>query len=322
MKIEYHLLKILERYPVLEVIIRKIYWSSNFLIRFKNREGKTPSNAEADLFYIKDLFLKLQEIGIKDDDLLIVHSSYGQLKSNLRNLNGPKEIIDGLLKLIGQGGTLAFPTHPKYSDELVTKDYIKDLSISGVTQYDVQHTEAWTGALPNTFLEYPNVMRSRHPINSLAAVGPLAHDMIKDNILGRKPLACGENSSWKFCSDRHAKILGLGIDLVHALTMIHVAEDNDPINYPPEKWYRDRLFRVVDGDFSEEIVVGERKPKWAIHYTERRFRRDLLEFGIIKTVRINEFKIDYITDSQDLVKYLQSKNHSGYPYYMIKNQLI
>ena len=59
----------------------------------------------------------------------------------------------------------------------------------------------------------------------MAALGPLAEQIIKNNLDGYEPLPCGVNSSWKFCADNNAKILALGVDMAHSLTMIHVAEE-------------------------------------------------------------------------------------------------
>jgi len=310
--------KLLESYPGLEVFARKAYWSSDFLINLKKAQRKPSKERARQQFNTTALFEGLKSIGVARGDLVIIHSSYGELRNHIGDLLGPDGIIDGLMDLVGEEGTLAFPTHPAYPNEEISKDTMRDKDFEGVTEYDVRKTRAWTGAIANRFLQREGVVRSRHPLNSMAAIGPLTKPMMANNICGNRPTACGENSSWKYCSDRRAWIIGLGIDLVHSLTMIHVAEDNNQRHFPPEKWYRERVFTIVDGAFRENVIVLERKPMWATHYAERRFRRDLMEEGLLMTTSICDLQIEYIRDSKKLIEFLDSKNSTQYPYYGVK----
>jgi len=310
--------KLLEAYPGLEVFARKAYWSSDFLINLKRAQRKPSKKLARQQFNATTLFEGLKSIGVARGDLVIIHSSYGELRTHIGDTLEPEGIIEGLLDLVGEEGTLAFPTHPAYPNEEISKDTMRDKEFEGVTEYDVRKTRTWTGVIANKFLQREGVVRSRHPINSMAAIGPLAEPMMAKNVCGERPTACGEHSSWKYCSDKNAWIIGLGIDLVHSLTMIHVAEDNNQLHFPPEKWYRERVFFVVDGEFKKNITVLERKPKWATHYAERRFRRDLVEAGVLMTTSICDFYIEYIRDSKKLVEFLDSKNHTQYPYHGVK----
>ena len=301
----------LSRIPLLEVIIKKIYWNSNFLIDYKNNSRKKKIDIkQKDINVLIDT---LDIINFNSSDVLVLHSSYGDIKSHFQIHEGPKEIIDILEKKIGPNGTLAIPTHPLYSTKPIDKSYMRHDDTESITTYDVKNTKAWTGAIANTFLSLNGVLRSAHPINSIAAKGKYAYEMICNNLMGEYPKANGVNSSWNFCVKHNAIILGLGVDLVHSLTIIHVAEDTDESRFPNDKWYYLRKFRILQNGNDTEIVVRERKHKWAIYYAERSLKRDLIKANILKEIDIDGFAIEYIQDSSLLMSYLK-KRGGFYPY--------
>jgi len=311
--------KIITISPYFEVILRKMYWNSSLLIKYKKKfQYKKRKKLQ---FKNKTLFScitnKMKERGITKGDLIIVHSSMIGLRSCGVK---PKEVINSLLDLIGNKGTLAMPTIPYFRENPTGKDYMtKDLS-NLVLEYYLDKTFALTGTIPNVFLTYPNVIRSKHPLNTLAATGSLAEKMMKNNISGYKPLPNGENSSWKFCVDYKAKIIGLGVDLTNSLTMIHTAEDTEPKKWDKYDWYRDRRFRIIDNDKSIELIVRERKPEKAIHFAQRTLTKDLLNEGILTKDNIGGVKLEMILESEKLIEFLKSKNENGYPYFMLKKR--
>ncbi len=301
-------------HPSIEVLSRKLYWNNDYLIKRYN-EKKNRVKEPSLKVGLSTIVSAISSLGIREGDILIVHSSYESFQKGCTDIVEPYKLIETLAGLIGDTGTLAFPTHPLYSKDKVSKQTIKyNDDIDEILTYNVRKTFAWTGFLPNLFLRMPGVVRSKHPINTLAASGPLASEMMRENIEGDCPLPCGTNSSWKFCADRRAKILGLGVDLVHSLTMVHVAEDCNP-DWPIKEWYRKRTFKIIDGIDQQLLTVGERKPKWTINLAERCFRKDLIKEGILKIASVGELQIEYINDSKELIDYLNSKNANGYPYY-------
>ena len=54
-----------------------------------------------------DLILKFKELGIKEGDVILVHSSFNSL-GNISN--DPDEVINALLTVLGKNGTLIVPT--------------------------------------------------------------------------------------------------------------------------------------------------------------------------------------------------------------------
>jgi hypothetical protein len=115
-------------------------------------------------------------------------------------------------------------------------------------------------------------------------------------------------------NDLGSFILGIGINLVHYLTILHVSEDNNEKRFPNDFWYQDRKFLIKDKSFSKEIVVLERKPKWSLYLTEKRLRYVLIKRKILQSISFNGLRIEYISDSRNLVYFLNEHEDTTFPY--------
>ena len=306
--------RILESSPYVEVLIRQIYWKTPWLISLANR--KKINTTQPVSFTTPQTLEKIEEFlqnhGVVPGSLLVVHSSFNVFKSAY----SPAQIIDRLLAMIGESGTLAMPAFPLCKGEpkginRMTAD-VSDIELV----YDVKRTLPWTGMLPLHLMRKPGSISSRHPLNSMVAFGPLAQAMMADNLTGSKPLPCGVNSTWKFCADHKAVIVALGVDMAHSLTMIHVAEDAYEDEWPVKEWYRERKYLVIDGEWQENVVVRERHPKWAMHYAERTLSKDLKRSGLMHGTIIDGIPVEVI-DAASLLEFLNQLKSSAYPYFMI-----
>jgi aminoglycoside 3-N-acetyltransferase len=298
--------------PHLEVIIRNTYWRLTPVVKWVNRQksaGKTPSPRISS----RELIAHLDSLGVKTGDLLIMHSAFSALKGGNET---PEEVIRQLMRFLGPEGTLALPSIPYYKDApdiiQTMKADVSDL----VLDYDPLTTPAWTGALPNALCRMQGAIRSLHPLNSMVAMGPLAEPMMDSNLSGDLPLPCGRQSSWYFCYRQNAKVVAVGADLAHSLTMIHVAEDMWDENWLVPDWYRIRKFRVRTGNETLSVSVRERRPKWSMHYAERTLSHDLIKNGITVKQPLNGVNVELL-NSRELVDYLNSRNHTAYPYYFV-----
>jgi aminoglycoside 3-N-acetyltransferase len=245
--------------PEIEVMLRHIYWNNADIfssLKPKNNNRKTKNSIPVDFNQIIEV---LKRNGVKKGGLIIVHSSYDALAGSGLS---PSEIIDKLLDLIGEEGTLAMPAIRQYKEQpRKGKEYITYNMDNVVCTYDVRKTPINTGFLPYYLMRRKGSVTSRHPCHTMTAYGPLAKPMMEHNLDGEKPLSHGPNSSWKYCYDNNALVVGLGIDLVHYLSIIHLIEEIFG-DWPVKDWYRERKFKIIDGDYEIEKVVRERKPKW------------------------------------------------------------
>ena len=310
--------KLLAISPYVEVIVRHLYWNNiniikKFLALF--HENTIQQKVIIDDKSFDKILNYLSDNGVTKGSLLIIHSAYRPLSSTGKS---PEQIIQCLIDYLGPKGTLAMPAMPKFINDINPIDYInKDIS-SLIFNYDVHSTRVTTGVLPKTLCSWPGAVRSRYPINTMVALGPLAISMMEKNLQGHSPLPCGTNSSWNYCHENDAFVVALGVDMAHSLTMIHVAEDLLDEKWPIQNWYRDRNFVIKDGDFITKTTLRERHPRWGtLHYAERTLCKDMINKNIMRSTEINGITVECLR-AKKLISYLNSRNISGYPYYGVR----
>jgi aminoglycoside 3-N-acetyltransferase len=307
--------KVMAISPHIEMLIRHIYWFNIKWLRqhvVKSPPKPVPANVNYD--HIRRF---LNSSGVTKGSLIVVHSAYGPLKGRGKN---PNEILDFFFDLIGETGTLAMPAMPKFSNSGPVEDHLtsKD-SLTKVYEYDVDKSGITTGVLPLMLNKQASSVRSRFPINTMVASGPLADELFRDEYNQIDPLACGIGSSWAKCMENDALIIGFGTDLTHSLTSIHVAEDFYEEDWPVKDWYNNKTFKITNGGLSETKVIRERAVKWgALHYAERTLCKDLIKAGILKSVNLDGVLIEILSAAKlnNFLK-LQQKKKSGYPYYWL-----
>lgn len=310
--------KILSISPHIEMIVRRLYWSNN---KFFSKKARKVSKIEKmhlpstlTPFNYKALEQHLRSCGVDTGSLLVVHSSFSALA---QRTNGPEEMIDFLLQMVGTEGTLLMPAMPLFRNARPVSEYLTGGEDESVYVYDLQRSRVKTGVLPAAMCKRAGSVRSRHPINSMVAIGKAAEQLMQGNLSGDSPLACGVNSSWQRCVEQDAIIVGIGTDLTHSLTMIHVAEDVKDSQWPVKNWYREKRFLVKDHDFEENYVLRERDPRWgALHFAERTLCKDLIAENLLKSHVVDDVLIETLS-ARKLIHFLNTRNPTGYPYYWL-----
>ncbi len=130
----------------------------------------------------------LKKLGINKGDHLSVALS---LKRIGYVDGGPNVFIDALLEAVGPNGTIIMPTYSKsfHISEIDTKLNKKDYI------FDPNSSKAETGLVPNTLVKRKEAIRSRHPMNSVTAIGKMAkyltegHDENADSFMPYSRLA-------------------------------------------------------------------------------------------------------------------------------------
>ncbi|GAA0310231.1 aminoglycoside 3-N-acetyltransferase [Gracilibacillus halotolerans] len=157
--------------------------------------------------YTKTDFKKhLEELGIKKDGTLLVHSSY---KSIGDVDGGPDTVLDSLSEYM-EDGLLVLPTH--------TWSYINHKN----PIFYVDESPTCVGHLTERFRKREGVIRSWHPTHSVAALGKDAAEFTKGDEKFDTP--CARGSAWGKLLDRKAQIMLLGVDL-RRNTFIHGIEE-------------------------------------------------------------------------------------------------
>ena len=176
----------------------------------------------------------LVKIGVKQGDLLLVHSSLSKLGWVC---GGPQTVIMALIEVLGDSGTLVMPSHSgdwsdpsQWAHPPVPAEWIPIIKAT-MPAYDPFLTATrGMGRIAELFRTLPNVKRSLHPQLSFCACGPLA-----DTIVGGQDLfpQLGINSPLGELYKNHAKVLLLGVGY-DSNTCFHLAETLLP-NIPKNK---------------------------------------------------------------------------------------
>jgi len=165
----------------------------------------------------EDIEIALRELGLKKGDIVGVHSS---LSSFGYVDGGADAVIDALLEIVGREGTIVMPTH---STNLVKVKLAPREVAAGalwlykILPYDPKETPCSTGVIPETFRKREDVMRSLHPLFSVAAIGPKAKEIVEagsENVL----------KAWRKLLELEGYILLVGVDL-GVCTAMHLAEE-------------------------------------------------------------------------------------------------
>ena len=165
------------------------------------------------LVTLADIKNSLYELGIRDGDTIVVHSS---LKSFGQVEGGADTVINALTEAVGNEGTVVVPT-------LAMKNFND--------AYDTWHMDkpSDAGYITEVFRKRPEAFRSNQATHSVAAIGKDAEYLtathgqkgLRYGIYGDSPFA--EDSPWQKLYDRNAKtvLLGVGYD---KMTLRHLCE--------------------------------------------------------------------------------------------------
>jgi aminoglycoside 3-N-acetyltransferase len=167
-------------------------------------------------------------IGLKKGDSVLVHSSM----SKIGFVNGgPETVIKALTEVIGNEGTLLFPTFPAKGRN---KDHLEINPF-----FDIKNTPSQMGAITEHFRKMKGVLRSFHPTDPIAALGPLAEYYTNSHYDQLTPY--NANSPFRKLCEKNGKILMLGTTLNGACTNLHTLEDAVDFIFPV---YDNKIYEV------------------------------------------------------------------------------
>lgn len=163
---------------------------------------------------IHSISADLRALGVREGGVLLVHSSLRALGLPAGSETRAETAIRGLLEALGPHGTLLMPA----------------LSYESVgaanPRFDVEHTPACIGALPEAFRTRPGVQRSVHPTHSVCGLGEQAEALLRDHLLDDTPV--GLHSALTRLPDASGQILFLGCGLRPNTSMHGVEEVIQP----------------------------------------------------------------------------------------------
>lgn len=177
---------------------------------------------------VVSLTADLRGIGVAPGDIVMLHSS---MRSLGYVAGGPQSVVQALLDVLGEDGTLVVPAHtPDNSDPAgwqhppVPQSWWPVIR-EGTPGYDPARTPSrWMGRIAETVRTWPGAIRSDHPQVSCAALGRRAAEIVASHPLDDPH---GDGSPLGAINRLDGKVLLLGCD--HGTnTSLHLAETRQP----------------------------------------------------------------------------------------------
>ena len=297
--------KIFEYVPSLEIAIRCFLHrfpglKKKALAMMRRRGSKTVKPSRKNWEAVRDY---LHTLDLSDGDILLVHSSMDGLSGC--DVSG-KEILDTLEEMMGEKGTLVFAAYPEC--EL-------DEELDGY-RYDPKRTMAWTGMLPNVFIRRKGVIRSAFPLQTLAAKGPDAEAMMKDNLEART--AQGPHTAWEYCVEHNVKILYLGVEACQSCTMMNYPEDVlGPENWPIKDWYYPQTYFIKTDNGVVKKEVLHRDDEYYRYYRMAYSERWLRDNGFLEAANPGGVYVGFTKNGGDLGRRLVEEARNGRLLYQV-----
>lgn len=218
----------------------------------------------------EDIKRGLISIGIEKGDTVLVHSSlssFGYVKG------GADTIIDVLLEIVGNNGTIAMPTFTW--DSFHDKQNII---------FDLVNTPSEVGRITEVFRKRGGVTRSAHICHSVAAAGPQTQ-----YIMGEGISACGKGSSFEQLYQLNSWNLFLGVSF-SVCTALHMVEEFMQVPYREYRDFKGSQVILPEGTKMSSKSV-EYLPKKGYHNDFKKIEEVFLNEGLLKICQVGKAQI-------------------------------
>ena len=167
---------------------------------------------------------EFRRLGVRPGMAVMMHASL----SGLGYLpNGPYDVIDAVLDVVGPGGTMLMPAHSgqltdpaDWQNPPVPAEWVGAIR-AAMEPFDPERTPVRNrGLLAEYFLRMPGARRSCHPLNSVAAFGARADYFTANHPLDESE-GIGSPCHKLYETGGHVLLLGVGLEACSAL---HAAE--------------------------------------------------------------------------------------------------
>lgn len=302
---------------LIERLSRQIYWSWPELRRWRSRKGHSAKPILQQCMR-DDLLRYLGEIGVEHSAFVMAHTGIDGVEIVDDRRQGPinaitqaNTLMEDLVQLVGPGGTLVMPTHARYQTEELSGVQAN----CGMTTYDPRRSPCGVGLVNELFWRRKGVQRSLFPYNMLAACGPLADELLHDNLNERHPTPHGSDSGYYRMCQRNGLIVSVGVRLRECITIAHVVEEVRA-DWPIKDFFTERQCRVVQDGVAKEWTVRLRRDEYAKYsYCRKKLGRDLVAEGVIHEGRVGTMRVDWARAGEVFQFFWRKTAKRPYPYY-------
>jgi len=220
---------------------------------------------------------------------LIVHASLSSLGYVV---NGPHDVIEALFEIIGPKGTLLMSSNSsqltdpaEWSRPSIKQEWVKKVR-KHMRPFDKKTTEIrGRGIIPTTFLTYPSVERSSHPVKSIAAKGKLAKHFTETHELHESE---GVGSPLHKLYKQKGYSLMIGVDLT-SCSILHLAEYLADVPYLYENNFK-AYVKLSNG--AKEFVRLKKYPVTSKYFYK--LRDPLLKKDFLKEISYHQTSVSLL----------------------------
>lgn len=302
---------------IAERLLRHIYWKWSGLRSWRQqRDRRRPAIAQE--CGREDLRTHLRTIGVTDGALLLLHTRITGVRLHAggscvkaNDWETAEALLSDLFDLLGAAGTLVMPTNAKYQTNALEDNRSSGKEIT----YDPSRSPCDVGLANELFWRKKGVKRSLFPFNMLAACGPLADDLLRDNLNERKPSPHGADSGYYRICQLNGLVVSIGVPLRECITLAHVVEEVRA-DWPIKDFFTERRYRVVQEGTAKEWTVRLRRDEYAkFAYCRKKMGRDLVAAGVIHEGGVGTVRVDWARAGEVYDFFWRETAKRPYPYY-------
>lgn len=209
----------------------------------------------------------------------------------------PESIIESLINLIGEKGTLIMPTYNFHS---WTEHQF----------FDIRETPSEVGVLTEIFRKYPGVRRTKHPIHSLAVWGKLKDELCAIDATN----SFGLDSVFATLEKHNVLYLTAGTDLSMPFLHCHYSEFVNGVGYRKEKFFSGNYVDENGESQVKEYSFDVKKDKFqSLISPVYEGHEDLYRQGVVHKIEHSDIKICFARSSE---------YHSAFIQFIKNNQLL
>ena len=179
------------------------------------------------------------------------------------------ELIDGIIDVIGEEGTILIPTF--------------NWDFCGGKTFDIRKSPCKTGFIGKVALKREDFRRTQHPIYSFAVWG---RDRDELCAMTNKS-SFGADSPFTYCRDHNTKNVFIDVECQHSYTFVHYVEEQAGVSY---RYLKDFTAGYIDYDGNESTrtySMNVRDLSKDIFVTIYPFEEDFKKAGASRRYEVN-----------------------------------